>query len=266
MRFFDSHAHISSDALFEMSALLIQEAEKNGVLKIVNIATDKKTLERGLELEKHYPSIVHNTAAITPHDADTLGDDVFDFFKAAALKGSLVAVGETGLDYHYMPASKEKQKEIFIRHLQLALETRLPIIIHCREAFDDLYEILDAEYINQPNSLPGVMHCFTGTPQEAKSALDRGWFISFSGIVTFNKSHILKEVAAMTPLDKMLIETDAPYLAPNPLRGKQNQPSFVTHTAKVLAALKNLPLETLAIATWENGHIAFKIDPHPCGS
>jgi len=253
LQFFDSHAHITSDTLYGKSSELIENAKRAGVQEIINIATDMITLKRGLELG------LRNTAAITPHDSSVLGIDTFEFFAAKAREKKLVAVGETGLDYHYFPDSKDKQKEVFIQHLHLALETDLPVVIHCREAFKDFYEILDAEYVGQWGSKLGIMHCFTGMVEEAKQALDRGWYISFSGIVTFKKSVELQEVAKMVPLERMLIETDSPYLAPLPFRGKENAPEYVVHTAQAIAELRGVTLEEIAKATWDNGHRAFCI-------
>lgn len=258
--FFDTHAHIASDALYAQADELIKEALNNHVRAIVNIATDSESLTRGFLLQEQHPGLIYNTAAVTPHDSGSFSEETFSFFSKSALDGKLVAVGETGLDYHYMHASKETQKEIFLKHLKLALESNLPIVIHCRDAFPDLFALLDSEYIPERTSCPGIIHCFTGTLEEAKAACERGFFISFSGIVTFKKSVALKEVAKWVPLSNILIETDSPYLTPEPFRGKTNQPAYIAKTAEMIAALKGITGQKVAEVTWENSMKVFGID------
>lgn len=255
--FFDTHAHIASDALYSEADELIKEALAHHVKAIVNIATDSISLSRGLLLQEKYPGILFNTAAVTPHDSGSFSEETFSYFSKAALDGKLVAVGETGLDYYYMHAPKERQQEVFSKHLKLALESNLPIVIHCRDAFEDLFQQLDKEYLPGRTSCPGIMHCFTGTLEEAKAAYERGFFISFSGIVTFKKSVSLKEVAKWVPLSHLLIETDSPYLAPEPFRGKTNQPSYIAKTAESIAELKGITVEKLAEITWSNSMKVF---------
>lgn len=159
-----------------------------------------------------------------------------------------MALGETGLDYYYEHSPKELQKKFLIQYFHLAIQTGLPVIFHCRDAFSDLFMLGDAEYKGKP----ALVHCFTGTVEEAKAALDRGWSISFSGIITFKKSEALREVVKYVPLSKMLIETDAPYLAPQSKRGSLNESSFLSETAQMIAELKQVSLETVAKATSEN--------------
>lgn len=257
--YFDTHAHIASEALYAQAEELIKEALAHHVSAIVNIATDSESLARGFVLQEQHPGLIYNTAAVTPHDSGSFSEETFSFFSKSARNGKLVAVGETGLDYHYMHASKETQKEIFLKHLKLALESNLPIVIHCRDAFPDLFALLDSEYLPQKASCPGIMHCFTGTLEEAKAACDRGFFISFSGIVTFKKSVALKEVAQWVPLNNILIETDSPYLAPEPYRGKTNQPAYIAKTAEMIAELKGITVQKVAEITWENSMKVFGI-------
>ena len=183
------------------------------------------------------------------------GDLHFPFFSKAAKEKKIQAIGETGLDYHYHPSSKESQKKLLVQYFQLALSSDLPVIIHCREAFEDLFALAKSEY-KSPRAL---LHCFTGTLLEAKEALDLGWMISFSGIVSFAKNPSLHEVAAYVPLERMLIETDAPYLAPTPHRGKRNEPSFLPEVAKALARLRNDSLEKIADATKANALSFFSL-------
>lgn len=258
MDFIDSHAHLTSDAVFDQVDELLGRAKAAGVSSIVNICTDIPTLERGLELSKHYPW-VYQSASTTPHDVERLGENDYPTIAAAARQGSLKAVGETGLDYYYKHSSPELQKQFLRRYLHLALECQLPIVIHCRDAFADLFEILDQDYQVNGRHAPGVLHCFTGTMAEAVEVVKRGWMLSLSGIVTFKKSIDLQEVAKKVPLDQLLIETDTPYLAPQSHRGKPNEPSYVVETAAFIAMLRQQPIEEIAAATTRNARHLFNL-------
>ena len=190
----DSHAHLGADDLFENIDEVLARAKNAGISEIVNICTNLVTLERGLALRKKFPWI-YNAAATTPHDVEKEGEEVFPHIAYHAIKGDLNAIGETGLDYHYTHSAPEIQKLYLRRYLRLALECQLPVVIHCRDAFTDFFEILDQEYTIGGKHAPGVLHCFTGTVAEAEAVISRGWFLSLSGIVTFKKSEMLREVA-----------------------------------------------------------------------
>jgi TatD DNase family protein len=254
----DSHAHLTGSDLFGQIDSILERALQANVKAIVNICTNPLSLERGLLLSQKYPWI-HQAASSTPHDVEKEGEEVFEIMASSARKGELKAVGETGLDYFYAHSDRTIQKQFLRRYLHLALECSLPIVIHCREAFADFFEILDAEYQINGRHAPGVLHCFTGTMKEAEGVLKRGWMLSLSGIVTFKKSTGLQEVAKEVPLDQLLIETDAPYLAPQKHRGKQNEPAFLVETASFIAALKGISFEELAEATSRNTSTLFKI-------
>jgi TatD DNase family protein len=255
----DSHAHLTTGAFSdEEVGLLLDRAAQAGLEAVVNICTDIPSLEKGLLLAKQYPW-VYLTAATTPHDVEKDGEAAFDTIAASARAGDLVAVGESGLDYYYAHSPKEIQKRFLVRYLQLATECSLPMVIHCREAFADFFSIIDAEYCVNGRHLPGVLHCFTGTLDEAKQVLDRGWYLSLSGIITFKKSEQLREVAKMVPLDQLLIETDAPYLAPQSHRGRTNEPAFVIETAATIASVKGIPLEEVAAPTSANAKKLFSL-------
>ncbi len=245
--FFDSHAHLTSDELYPKLGEILPRAKRLQVEGIVNICTDRPTLERGLELAKTTPWI-YNAGSTTPHDVEALGEKEFGLFEKAAKEGSLHAVGETGLDYHYYKGSQETQKTFLKRYLELALSTDLPVIFHCREAFDDLFEMADSMY----QSKRAILHCFTGNMKEAEGVLKRGWLLSISGIVTFKRSTELREIVKEVPLDQLLIETDAPYLAPQSHRGKLNEPSYISETAQCIADEKGIPIEQVAKATAQN--------------
>jgi TatD DNase family protein len=252
VKMIDSHAHLTSNAVIDHIDDVLARAKLAGITSIVNICTDAETLWRGLELKKRYPWI-YNAAATTPHDVDKEGSLLFETMAQHARSGYLVAVGETGLDYHYEHSNRKNQQTFLKRYLNLALECNLPIIIHCREAFDDFFTIID-EYYPQA---PGILHCFTGTLAEAKEVLNRGWALSLSGIVTFKKSDELREVAKIVPLNQLLIETDTPYLAPQSHRGKPNEPAYLPEVAAVIAKAKGIPIEEVATATASNARRLF---------
>ncbi len=253
MHLFDSHAHLTSKELLPKLDEIIERAK---VERILNICTDKASLEAGILLNEKYPHI-KNAGATTPHDVEKEGELFFPLFEKAALMKKLVAIGETGLDYHYEHSPVLLQKKFLIRYLSLATSLDLPVIFHCRDAFSDLFSIVDSEY---PKNKPAVLHCFTGTMQEAEEVLKRGWFLSLSGIVTFKRSELLREVAKMVPLEQLLIETDSPFLAPQGKRGKQNEPAYIIETAQMIADVKNISTEEVAAASYKNGSdLFFKI-------
>ena len=251
--YLDSHAHLSSPEVVDSIDSLIERAQKAQVTRILNICTDPQTLSDGIHLHSRY-SCIHNAGATTPHDVELEGETAFHFFEQAAREKKLCAIGETGLDYHYKHSSKVVQKQFLIRYLHLAASLDMPVIFHCREAFEDLFSIADAEY---PRKCKAVLHCFTGTLKEAEKVLERGWYLSLSGIVTFKKSDSLREVAKMAPLSQLLIETDTPYLAPQTQRGKMNEPSFLPEVAECIAKVKGISLTEAAEASYHNGQQLF---------
>lgn len=257
--FIDSHAHLTCDeSTFIQIHDILTRASHANVKKIVNICTTIDSLSRAIALKEQYPW-VYNSAAITPHDVEKIGEGAFPIIADHAKSGQLVAIGETGLDYYYNHSNPEIQKKFLIRYLHLALENKLPVVIHCREAFSDFFQILDQEYIVNKSHAPGVLHCFTGTIKEAEEVLKRGFYLSLSGIVTFKKSIELQEVAKMVPLNQLLIETDTPYLAPQSKRGKPNEPSFILETAAFIAKLKGISTEELLKATSQNTSTLFSL-------
>ena len=248
MTYFDSHAHLTSPDILPNIQAILARARMANVDQILNICTDRFTLQSGIDLASQEKGI-YNAGATTPHDVEKEGAETFPFFEAAARKGQLIAIGETGLDYHYTHSNRKTQQEFLVKYLHLAAELNLPIIFHCREAFDDLFAIVDLEY---PKKNRAILHCFTGTMEEAEQVWKRGWLLSISGIATFKKSEALRSVAKATPLNQLLIETDTPYLAPQSKRGQQNEPAFVVETARCIANEKNISLEELALATKKN--------------
>ncbi|MBA3957359.1 MAG: TatD family hydrolase [Parachlamydiaceae bacterium] len=254
--FFDSHAHLTASPLLEQVDAVLARAKAAHVTNVINICTGAACVHEGIKLSQKYPWVYH-AAAVHPHDAEKEGEQLFPFIAEQARQGRFVAIGETGLDYYYTHSSAEQQKHYLRMHFKLALECQLPVIIHCREAFADFFDILDADYQKGGKLGPGVLHCFTGTLKEAEQVLERDWYVSISGIVTFKKSIELREVAKLVPLDRLLIETDAPYLAPQSHRGKVNEPAFVVNTAEVVASVKGISVAELAHATSENARRLF---------
>ncbi|MBY0529265.1 MAG: TatD family hydrolase [Rhabdochlamydiaceae bacterium] len=248
----DSHAHLTSEQVIDQIDPILARALEASVTKVVNICTDAQTLRQGLKLKKRYPWI-YNTAATTPHDVEAEGESFFPLVEQAVADRELVALGETGLDYFYEHSNRALQKRFLLKYFDLALSAQLPLIFHCRDAFSDLFAFADVDY----KDAPGLLHCFTGTVEEARGVLDRGWYLSLSGIVTFKKSEALREVAKFVPLDRLLIETDTPYLAPQSHRGMLNEPSFIIETAACLAAVLGKSVQEVAEATSLNAEKFF---------
>lgn len=246
----DSHAHLTTaDLAGDLEQILVRAYEA-GVEAIVNICTTVDEMERGLALAAAHPWI-YNVASTTPHDVETRGEAEFAAFAKAARQKKLVAVGETGLDYYYEHAPRGLQQTFLKRYGALAQECGLPLVIHCREAFADLFSLLDQDNV--------LLHCFTGTLEEAREVIRRGWMLSLSGIVTFKKSAELREVAREVPLEQLLIETDTPYLAPGKWRGKRNEPAYLVETAHVIAQERGMSLEALSAATAANTRRFFNL-------
>lgn len=244
----DSHAHLTSSQLVTEADAILHRAVDAGVRGILNICTDAESLQKGLCLAQRWPH-VKNSGATPPHDAEPENDPSFVQFYEAAKGGLLAAIGETGLDYHKVRAPRETQQQYLISYLHVATECQLPIIFHCRNAFSDLFTLCDREY---PAEGKAIIHCFTGTWDEAKRALDRGWWLSFSGIITFPNSASLREIVTQVPLSQMLVETDAPYLAPQSRRGQQNEPAYLREIIELIATLKKLSFDEVEAATENN--------------
>lgn len=255
----DSHAHLTCESCLPHVDSMLASAKEAGVGHVINICTNPDALEKGIELKKKYPN-VHNVGSTTPHDVEKEGEAFFDYFANQARSGNLVAVGETGLDYYYEHSSKQVQQEFLQRYLLLAKECKLPVVIHCREAFKDVFRILDMCYVVEGRHLPGVLHCFTGTLNEAQEVCERGWYLSLSGIITYKKSQEIRDVVKKMPLEKLFVETDSPYLTPQSNRGRfPNQPANLVEIVSKIAEIKELPFETVAHQTAQNARTLFQI-------
>jgi TatD DNase family protein len=247
MTLVDSHCHLD-DAQFDPDREeVIARARAAGVETLVAVGTGggPPDLEAGIRLADTHPS-VYATVGVHPHDAAKAAADTFDRLRDLLSHPKVLAVGEIGLDYHYDFSPRETQCEVFRKQLALAREAGKPVVIHTREAWEDTLRLL------QETEGGGIMHCFSGGPAEAEQALRLGFFISFAGVVTFPKALRIQEAARMVPRDRLLIETDAPYLAPVPHRGQRNEPAFVIETARTLAGLRGETLEGIAAVTTAN--------------
>lgn len=251
MSWIDMHAHL--DKLEGGAELALQTALSEGVERIVTIGTDPADLPVVLKLSEQFAPNVFCTLGIHPHEGSSFDESVEKFILENAAHPRVIAIGEIGLDYYYQHASREDQIKAFDRQLQLAVQLGLPVEIHTRDAEQDTVEILK-KYQGQ---VKGLIHCFTGTQWLADQCLALGFNISISGVVTFKNATALREVVKTIPLDRIHVETDSPFLAPMPMRGKQNTPAFVLHTAKVVADLKGISMDELQQATWSNARALF---------
>ena len=259
--FIDSHAHIDGPEFEADREEVIQRAQAAGVSVILNVGTGDPhsgAFERAVELAEKHDGI-YTAIGTHPHDARLYDDKAEERIRALVKSvPRIVAWGEIGLDFHYDNSPREKQLAAFKRQLKAARECKLPVIIHTREAEQETVEILQRECAEAP--LKGILHCFSGSLKLAQEAIELGFLISFSGIVTFKKAGDLRDVAKQVPLDRLLIETDCPYLAPIPFRGKRNEPAHVVEVAKTLAGVHGIETEEMGRITADNFVSLFKIE------
>jgi TatD DNase family protein len=256
----DSHCHLDfPDFDGERDALIARAADK-GVRLMVTISTKVERLPVLLEIAEAYPN-VYATVGTHPNSAAEEPDVPTERLVALSAHRKIVGIGEAGLDYHYDKAGPAVQEAVFRRHIDAARETRLPLVIHARDADADMERILAEETAR--GAFPFLLHCFSSGPRLAEAGLEMGGYISFSGILTFNRSEEIRAVAAASPMDRILVETDAPFLAPPPFRGKRNEPAYTRYTAEVLAKVKGLTLDEVAEATSDNFFRLFAKTPDP---
>ncbi len=246
MEWIDIHAHLNM--LEEGVEAAIANAKAVGVKKIITIGTEPGDHPLVLEIARKYYPDVYCTLGVHPHDGKVYTEAAGKFIEAHLSEPCVVAVGEIGLDYYYDQSPRKEQQDAFRAQLEIAKRTGMPVEIHTRDAEEDTVEILK-EF---KGSVTGVIHCFTGTEWLARQSLDLGYNISISGVVTFKNADSLREIVRMLPLDRIHVETDAPFLAPIPMRGKKNTSAYVVHTAKFVAELKGISLEQLCEQTRQN--------------
>lgn len=267
MDLIDTHCHIADDAYAGIESEILTRADAAGVKKIVVIAVTPENAWKAeklclgpLDLTRRPPPRnspkLYPTLGLHPHEAKLFSVEV-----AAELEENIsrfVAVGECGLDWHYDLSPRDIQREAFDFQINLSITAKKPLVIHCRECAADIYEHL-AKRRADLGPHPGIMHCFSETWEWGKKFLDLGFFLSFSGMLTFRSADAVREVAASAPADKILIETDAPYLAPVPHRGKQNEPAYITQTFQRLCEVRNTDPKEMAAQLWKNSHTVFNL-------
>ena len=247
----DSHCHLDNPQFDPDREAVIDRALAAGVERMVVIGTGEgpPDLEAGIRLaDRHDP--IYATVGIHPHDASKATPDAYKHLRDLLRHPKVIALGEIGLDYHYDHSPREVQRTVFLEQMLLAGEARKPIVIHTREAWEDTIALLEVYW--RPHGLGGIMHCFSGNADQAALCVDLGFHLSFGGIVTFPKALDVQEAARQAPAGRILIETDAPYLAPVPHRGKRNEPAFVAQTARKLADLRGVSAEEIARLTSAN--------------
>lgn len=252
---FDTHVHLNARQFEEDREEVIKRAFDAGVTHMVVVGFDRETIPLAVEIAEQYDTI-YAAVGWHPVDAIDMTEDDLNWIEELSAHPKVVAIGEMGLDYHWDKSPKDVQKEVFRKQIRLAKKVNMPIIIHNREATEDIIAILQEENAKE---IGGIMHCYNDTVDFVQACLDMNFYISLGGPVTFKNATDPKEVAAEVPLNRLLIETDAPFLAPHPNRGKRNEPSYVTLVAEKIAELRQISVEELSNITTENARRFFKI-------
>ncbi|MCL1949800.1 MAG: TatD family hydrolase [Turicibacter sp.] len=252
---FDTHVHLNDLKYEEDLAEVLKRAEEAGVSKMLVVGFDERTNKRAIELAEAHEGI-YASVGWHPVDAIDLTEDLWEKVVRQSEHPKVVAIGECGLDFYWDKSPKDVQREVFERQIELARQVKKPLIIHTRESIQAAYEVLKE---NHAQEIGGVMHCFSGSKEMAMEFLKLGFMISLGGPVTFKNGRKPQEVAEAVPLDSLLVETDAPYLAPHPFRGKRNEPAYIKLVAEQIAEIKGLTYESLCEATMKNGMELFNI-------
>ena len=251
MKLFDSHAHLDDPRLLAELDDVLDRAREAGIERLATIgcADSIESVTRALDVARRAPDFLVASVGVHPHDASALDDALLAALAEAAADPQVVALGETGLDFHYDNSPRDVQERAFRRQIGLARELSLPLIVHTRSAAELTLRVLREEHAEEAG---GIIHCFSEDAEFARAALDLDLYCSFSGIVTFKTAEAIREAALLVPADRLLIETDAPYLAPMPLRGKRNEPAYVKHTALFLAELRGESVDELCQRCFDN--------------
>ena len=256
MRIFDTHAHYDDEAFDEDREVLIGRFEELGIGAVTDPGSTKESIAKIIELTKRHKRI-YGALGIHPSECGEMTEEDLEEIRRGLHLPKMVAVGEIGLDYHWMTAPKDVQEKVFRRQIQLSKDLDLPFVVHTRDALEDTYAIIKSEGVGPRG---GIMHSFSGSLEEAKRFMDLGMMISFSGVVTFKKATDVQEAAAGLPLEKILVETDAPYLAPVPKRGRENKTAYTRYVVDFIAELRGLTTEEVAQATYDNARKVFGLD------
>lgn len=253
---FDTHAHYDDEAFDEDRDSLLRSLTQQDIAKVVNVGASLASCRRTMELMEEYP-FVYGAIGVHPSETAELDEENFKWLSEQVKLSKCVAVGEIGLDYYWDEPDRETQKKWFVRQLQLAREIHKPVIIHSRDACQDTVDIMTAEKCGE---IGGVVHCYSYTKETARIFLDMDFFFGIGGVVTFNNAKKLKEAVEYIPLEKIVLETDCPYLAPVPFRGKRNSSLHLPYVVEAVAALKNISPEEVRAAAWENAHKLYRME------
>ena len=251
---FESHAHYDSHQFDEDRVELLNSMQEKGVGTIVNVCADWDSVTEVVEMAQNYP-FMYAAVGLHPDEVGELNDERYEFLKSQCQKEKVVAIGEIGLDYYWDNESHDVQKQWFVRQLELARELGLPVIIHSRDAAEDTLKIMK----EHAQGLRGVIHCFSYSKELAEEYVKMGFYIGIGGVVTFKNGKKLKEVAEVVPLERILLETDCPYLAPEPYRGKRNSSLYIPYIAQAIADIKGVTCEEVVAQTEQNGKSLFGI-------
>lgn len=252
---FDTHAHYDDEAFDEDRDRLLEQLPQEGIGKLVNVGASLASCQKTIELMEKY-DYIYGALGVHPNETGELNEEKFAWLKEICRQEKCVAVGEIGLDYYWDEPEREVQKKWFARQLELARELSLPVIIHSRDAAKDTIDVMKEEHAEQ---IGGVIHCYSYTKETARIFLDMGFYFGIGGVLTFSNAKKLKEAVEYIPMDKIVLETDCPYLAPVPNRGKRNSSLNIPYVIQALAAIKNLPEAEIRDKTWENAHRLYRL-------
>tara|TARA_Y100000816_G_C26009772_1_gene527884 strand:+ start:306 stop:1082 length:777 start_codon:yes stop_codon:yes gene_type:complete len=251
----DSHCHLLHEKYNVPIHTIIENARSNGVKQLLNISTREEEFSKCIELSKNYKDIFCSLG-VHPHETNNLNDFVFKKIIKLSNCENVIGIGETGLDFYYQNSDKKNQINSFIEHIKISQETNLPLIIHMRNAEEDMLRIIEKHF--KQKEFKGLIHCFTGSKHFAERLLSLNFYFSISGIITFKNSDILRNTVKNIPLKNVLVETDSPYLTPEPLRGRINEPSFIIHTVEYMSKLFKISVEEMSNNTTNNFYKLFK--------
>lgn len=256
MKIFDSHTHLNDSQLFPEAEQYQEHARKLGVVKIANVGSNTELNAKSLELAHQYADM-YSILGWHPEDSLNFDQQAADVLIEQLADPKAVAVGEIGMDFYQTTSPKKVQERVFREQIQIAKQLKLPISVHNRDAFEDTYRILKEEHVED---VGGILHSFNGDPEWLAKFLDLGMHVSYSGVASFKKTHEVHDAVRKTPLERMLVETDAPYLAPEPFRGKQNEPAYTLYTVEAIARIRDVDPDEIASATYQNTLELFRIE------
>lgn len=256
MKIFDSHTHLNDEQLFPQAQAYQEHAKRLGVVKLANVGSNTELNDRSLELAHRYPDM-YSIIGWHPEDSVNYDQQAQQRLAEQLTDDKVVAVGEIGMDFYQTTSPKKVQERVFRDQIDLAKQFHLPISVHNRDAFEDTYRILKEAHVEE---IGGILHSFNGDEEWLNKFLELGMHVSYSGVASFKKTHEVHEAVKQTPLDRMLVETDAPYLAPEPFRGKQNEPAYTLYTVEAIARIRDVDPDEIARATYQNTLRLFRIE------